>query len=67
MSDAPWAPDRPLTHLGSGREFDAYLTADGWVFRFPRQAHCARLFEPEREVHRLVACASTTSVRGMSE
>ncbi|MDQ3950824.1 MAG: phosphotransferase [Gemmatimonadota bacterium] len=44
-----------LTHLGSGWEFDAFLTTDGWVFRFPRRAHCADLFEPERRVHHLVS------------
>jgi macrolide phosphotransferase len=44
-----------LTHLGSGWEFDAYLTRDDWVFRFPRRAGYAALFGPERHVHRLVA------------
>ena len=44
-----------LTPLGSGWEFDAWLTGDGWVFRFPRRAHCADLIEPERRVHGLVA------------
>ena len=44
-----------LRHIGSGWEFDAFLTGDGWVFRFPRRAHCADLFTAERPVHRLVA------------
>jgi aminoglycoside phosphotransferase (APT) family kinase protein len=44
-----------IRHLGSGWEFDAFLTADGWVFRFPRRAHCAALFEPERRAHHLVS------------
>ena len=44
-----------LEHLGSGWEFDAFLTADGWVFRFPHRAWIAGLFEPQRRVHELVA------------
>ena len=28
---------RGLVHLGSGWEFDAFLTGDGRVFRFPRR------------------------------
>ena len=32
---------RHLKHIGSGWEFDAYLTMDGWVFRFPRRAEGA--------------------------
>ena len=46
---------RTLEHLGSGWQFDAYLTADGWVFRFPRRAWCEDLFASERLVHQLVA------------
>jgi aminoglycoside phosphotransferase (APT) family kinase protein len=46
---------RQLRHLGSGWEFDAYLTADGWVFRFPRRRESAQLFAFERTVHDLVA------------
>lgn len=44
-----------LEHLGSGWEHDAYLSADGWVFRFPRSAEAAGTFEWEDGVHRLVA------------
>jgi aminoglycoside 2''-phosphotransferase len=44
-----------LRHLGSGWEFDAFLTGDGWVFRFPRRAHCADLFTIEQPVHLLLA------------
>lgn len=44
-----------LEYLDSGWEFDAYLTPDGWVFRFPRQAWCADLFDKERRIHELVA------------
>jgi aminoglycoside 2''-phosphotransferase len=46
---------RNLRHLGSGWEFDAYLTGDGWVFRFPRRAEYAGRFERDRSVHELVA------------
>jgi aminoglycoside phosphotransferase (APT) family kinase protein len=41
--------------LGSGWEYDAWLTADGWVFRFPRRAEAAGYFELEQRVHDLVA------------
>lgn len=44
-----------LTLIGRGWEFDAYLTGDGWVVRFPRRAEMAELFEPEQRVHRLVS------------
>ena len=44
-----------LSHIGSGWEFDAYLTGDGWVFRFPRRADCAELFTKEKPVHQLLA------------
>jgi aminoglycoside phosphotransferase (APT) family kinase protein len=44
-----------LTFLGSGWEFDAYLTSDGWVVRFPRRQEMAGLFEKDRRVHPLVA------------
>ena len=43
-----------LRYLGSGWEFDAFLTTDRWVFRFPRRAETASLFESEARVHRLV-------------
>jgi aminoglycoside phosphotransferase (APT) family kinase protein len=46
---------RELTRIGSGWEFDAYLTRDGWVVRFPRRAEMSKLFEAERGVHRLVS------------
>lgn len=44
-----------LGHLGSGWEFDAFLTGDGWVFRFPRRAEYVISLERERAVHDLVA------------
>lgn len=43
-----------LEHLGSGWEYDAWRTADGWVFRFPRSAEAAGMFEWERNVQGLV-------------
>ena len=42
-------------HIATGWEFDVYLTADGWAFRFPRQGWIAGVFEPERRAHNLVA------------
>ena len=45
---------RGLVHLGSGWEFDAFLTGDGRVFRFPRRAECGDLFESERRTLELV-------------
>jgi aminoglycoside phosphotransferase (APT) family kinase protein len=53
----PTVDSRAVRHLGSGWEFDVYATVDGWVFRFPRRAHCADLFEPESRVHHLVSLA----------
>ncbi|UCG88126.1 MAG: phosphotransferase [Gemmatimonadota bacterium] len=51
----PEVDSRALEHLGSGWQFDVYLTPDGWVFRFPRRAWIADLFEQERRVHELVS------------
>lgn len=51
----PTIDSQELEPLGSGWEFDAFLTADDWVFRFPRRAWIAGLFEPEGRVHELVA------------
>lgn len=51
----PSIVSRELEFLGSGWEFDAYRSVDGWVVRFPRRADAARLFEKEGRVHRLVA------------
>jgi aminoglycoside phosphotransferase (APT) family kinase protein len=44
-----------VRHLGSGWEYDAWATPDGWVFRFPRRAERARAFALESRVHDLVA------------
>lgn len=46
---------RSPTFLGSGWEYDAWLTRDGWVFRFPRRVESAALFEWEERVHDLVS------------
>lgn len=46
------------THLGSGWDFDAFRTNDGWVFRFPRQAGGADLLEREGHVRNAFAPAS---------
>jgi aminoglycoside phosphotransferase (APT) family kinase protein len=54
QSSFPSIESRELTFLGSGWEFDAYLTVDGWVFRFPRRAEGAELFERDRQVTELV-------------
>jgi aminoglycoside phosphotransferase (APT) family kinase protein len=43
-----------LTFLGSGWEFDTYLTSDRWVVRFPRRDETATLFERERRIHELL-------------
>jgi aminoglycoside phosphotransferase (APT) family kinase protein len=43
-----------LRLLGSGWEFDAYLSSDGWVVRFPRRVETADLFAQERRVHQLI-------------
>jgi aminoglycoside phosphotransferase (APT) family kinase protein len=37
-----------LAPLGSGWEFDAFVTKDVWVFRFPRRAEYQNLFDRER-------------------
>lgn len=51
----PSIESRGLRLLGSGWEFDAYLTRDGWVVRFPRRKEAADLFDRERAVHALVS------------
>lgn len=43
-----------MNYLGSGWEFDVYLTADGWVFRFPMRAEYSSVFKREKSVHALV-------------
>ena len=51
-----------LTHLGSGWDFDAFLTADGWVFRFPLRADCVTTLDTERRVHALLTGVLPSSV-----
>lgn len=51
-----------FTHLGSGWDFDVFLTADGWVFRFPRRAELEALFERERPILELVSSALPDAV-----
>jgi len=51
-----------IAHLGSGWDFDAFVTRDGWVFRFPRRAECAATLDAERRIHDLVARALPSSV-----
>ena len=46
----PAAAADSLEPLGSGWEFDAFVTSDGWVFRFPRRSEAEALFERERPV-----------------
>lgn len=48
--------------LGSGWEFDVYLTGDGWVFRFPRREEYSSAFGRERSVLELVGPALAPSV-----
>ena len=52
-----------VAHIGSGWEFDAYSTADGWVFRFPRREHVANFFERESRVHHLLSAVLPASIR----
>jgi len=51
-----------LRHLGYGWEFDAFLTVDGWVFRFPRRVDCSQGFERESAVVGLVEPALPSHV-----
>lgn len=44
-----------LRLLGSGWEFDAYATGDGWVFRFPRKVGGTEICAWEMRVQDLVA------------
>ena len=43
-----------LSPLGAGWEFDVFVTADRWAFRFPRRAEYESLFEREAPVLALV-------------
>src|SRR3712207_325228 len=52
----------PLHLIGNGWEFDAYRTADGWLFRFPRREECAHNFDREAKTIALVAPAMPPSI-----
>jgi aminoglycoside phosphotransferase (APT) family kinase protein len=54
-SSMPAIESRGVTLVGSGWEFDAYVTTDGWVVRFPRRAEGANLFERDQRVTEIVA------------
>lgn len=62
-SQFPRVDAEHVEYLGSGWEFDVYLTRDGWVFRFPRRAEYSTMFERESQVHTLVAPALASLVR----
>jgi aminoglycoside phosphotransferase (APT) family kinase protein len=49
--EVAWAGLRPL---GSGWEFDAWETPDGWVFRFPRRREAPSRLDQERRFLDLV-------------
>lgn len=46
-----------LDPVGSGWEFDVFVTADDWAFRFPRRAEYQGLFDRERPVLALTRSA----------
>lgn len=52
-----------LRYLGSGSLFDAFLTTDGWAFRFPRWDWSGGLFESEARVHDLVTQILPSQIR----
>lgn len=52
-----------LRHLGSGWDFDAFLTRDGWVFRFPRKPECGEQLDLERRVLEMAARALPPTVQ----
>jgi aminoglycoside phosphotransferase (APT) family kinase protein len=52
-----------LQYLGSGWLYDAFLTADEWVFRFPRWDWSGGIFEPEARIHSFVAEILPTQIR----
>lgn len=62
MACFPAIDARELKYLGSGWDYDAYLTSDDWVFRFPRRADCADVFESESRIHHLAASALPSGI-----
>jgi aminoglycoside phosphotransferase (APT) family kinase protein len=49
--------------LGSGWLFDAFLTNDGWAFRFPRSKRSANVFDEEARVLDLVSQILPSQIR----
>ncbi len=62
MAQFPEVNVGALRYLASGWQYDAFLTSDGWLFRFPRHAWCSDLFDFERRVHQLVTPALAPTV-----
>ena len=52
-----------LQSLGSSWLYDVFLTADGWVFQFPRTGWSGDNFEPQARIHRFVAEILPTQIR----
>ena len=59
----PTVDTKGVQYLGSGWLYDAFLTADGWVFRFPRWDWSGGIFEPEARIHSFVAEILPTQIR----
>lgn len=54
-SSFPAVDTAAIRYLGSGGQFDTFLSADRWVFRFPRWDWSGTLFEQEARVHGFLA------------
>ena len=52
-----------LQSLGSSWLYDVFLTADGWVFQFPRTDWSGSNFEPQARIHQFVAEILPTQIR----
>ena len=52
---APSVRADALRYIGSGWDFDAFLTIDGWVFRFPRKPECGDQLDLESRVCEMAA------------
>lgn len=61
-AEFPAADADSLRLLGSGWEFDAFASADGWVLRFPRRADAEQLFEREGPILELARSVLPSSV-----
>jgi aminoglycoside phosphotransferase (APT) family kinase protein len=62
-SSFPAVDSAAVRYLGSGSQFDAFATADGWAFRFPRWEWCGYIFESEARAHRLAAEMLPSQIR----